>query len=71
MYRWTGTNEMIQYSDEEKIAIGGGSTIGLLIYEDFLLGRTGKCETFDNEPLSGTEEFKISDFEVIGLETSD
>eukprot|EP01022_Parablepharisma_sp_SALTPOND_P001097 TRINITY_DN105585_c2_g1_i1.p1 TRINITY_DN105585_c2_g1~~TRINITY_DN105585_c2_g1_i1.p1 ORF type:complete len:398 (-),score=20.93 TRINITY_DN105585_c2_g1_i1:3502-4695(-) len=76
-YRWTGTNDMILYSDDNKIAIGGGyysrndksnrSTIGLLICEDFLTGRTGRCETFDNELLSRSEEFKIANFEVIGL----
>lgn len=41
---------------------------GLSIEEDFRQGRTGKCETFDNELLAEAEEFTIKNFEAIGLE---
>lgn len=47
---------------------GGRKCYGLTVEDNFSVGRSGKCETFDNEPLSTAEEFHILDLEVIGLE---
>jgi len=58
---------MILHSDNQQIFVGGGNSIGLLIGEDFLMGRTKCCETFGNELLCKTEEFKIVDFEAFGF----
>jgi len=53
---------------EGNLHINLRTCFGLTIEENFLQGRTGKCETFDNELLTETEEFTIRNFEVIGLE---
>ncbi len=46
---------------------GGRKSYGLVIEENISQGRSGKCEAFDNEVLADTEEFKIVNFEVLGL----
>jgi len=40
------------------------TTYGLCINESFSEGTTGKCQTFENELLTDTEEFKIACVEV-------
>ena len=37
---------------------------GLFIKPELIAGRTHKCETFDNEPLSDSEDFEIMKLEV-------
>ena len=53
------------WSDDKAVAIGGGDKFGLYIYNDFTHGKTEKCTTFDNNPLT-TVEFNIDLMEVWG-----
>ncbi len=68
------------YSDSERIVIGGGyepnpgtdrRNYGLVIDENMSVGRSSRCEAFENEVLSGEEEeFRVANFEVLGLSCS-
>lgn len=80
-YRWTGANRYIQLCDGDKkmLAMGGGGkegTFGLCVQDDFRIGSTGRCDTFNNLPLisqsgtSGAQDhvyFDILDVEVWGF----
>ena len=72
LYKWSGANQHIQVCHSEKIGLGGGGTkgsFGLCIDRDLKRGSTGKCETFENEPLTedGREFFEILDLEIWGF----
>jgi hypothetical protein len=69
-YKWTGANHYVQLCDvnNKMLALGGGGgAFGLCLQEDFQLGSTGSCATFDNEPLCDEENFKVRDVEVFGF----
>lgn len=71
-YRWTGANRYIQLCDakHKMLAFGGGGdggSFGLCVGQDFLLGSTGSCATFDNDPLCDQENFEIVDMEIYGF----
>jgi len=73
-YKWTGKNRYIQVCDlqHKMIALGGGgkdSTFGLCVEDDFRVGSTGPCETFDNAPLCEQETFEIMNVECWGFVT--
>ncbi|GKZ01511.1 oxidation resistance protein 1 [Mayamaea pseudoterrestris] len=70
-YKWTGRNRYIQLCDHahKMLAFGGGGeegAFGLSVEQDFLLGSTGPCATFDNEPLCDQDTFEIVDLEIYG-----
>jgi hypothetical protein len=74
VYPWTGANRYIQLVDlsRKMLAFGGGGcdgAFGLCIEQDFQLGSTGPCATFDNEPLCDQENFSIVDMEIYGFLT--
>ena len=72
LYKWTGQNRYVQLCDAnlKRIAMGGGGadgSFGLCVQDDFRRGSTGKCSTFDNEPLCqdvNESSFEVLDFEV-------
>lgn len=71
-FRWTGANRYVLLCDPSHtmLAFGGGgddSAFGLSVEQDFQVGSTGHCETFDNEPLCDQETFKIVDMEIYGF----
>jgi hypothetical protein len=71
-YKWTGANRYVQLCDtsHKRIAFGGGGedgAFGLCLQEDFQVGSTGHCATFDNEPLCEDGNFYIVDLEVFGF----
>ena len=68
VFKWTGANRYIQLCDisSKMLAFGGGGDEGafaLCVQEDFQFGSTGRCDTFDNEPLCEEENFDILDLE--------
>jgi hypothetical protein len=76
VYRWTGKNRYIQVCDvsNKMLAFGGGGdkgAFGLCLQEDFQRGTTGRCETFDNDPLCSGDErtFDIVDLEFWEFQT--
>ena len=74
VFKYTGVNRYIQYCDASRkmIAFGGGGdegSFGLCVEQEFQIGSTGPCDTFDNEPLCEQENFQIVDLEVWGFLT--
>lgn len=68
VYKWSGKNRYIQLCDtgHKMLAFGGGGidgAFGLCVEEDFQMGSTGPCDTFDNQPLCDQENFEIVDLE--------
>lgn len=71
-FKWTGANRYIQLCDvaHKMLAFGGGGddgAFGLSVGQDFQVGSTGSCATFDNEPLCDQENFEIVDMEIFGF----
>jgi hypothetical protein len=74
-YKWSGANRYIQLCDaaNQRIAFGGGSddlgqtAFGLVIERHFQIGTTGRCVTFNNEPLCEEATFAVEDMEVYGF----
>lgn len=76
VFHWTGANRYIQFTDTSEqrrmLAFGGGGqegAFGLCVEQDFQLGSTGPCDTFDNQPLCDPEHFHILDLEIWGFMT--
>lgn len=73
VFRWTGSNRYIQVCDTQAklLAFGGGGkdgSFGLCIEDDFSVGTTGTCETFNpNEPLCEEGSFEILNVECWGF----
>lgn len=72
VYRWTGRNRYIQVCDiqNKMIALGGGGKngeFGLCVEDDFRVGSTGPCETFNNPPLCEQNQFEIMNVECWGF----
>ena len=71
-FRWSGANRYVQLCDvsNKMLAFGGGGkdgSFGLCVEQDFQVGSTGPCATFDNEPLCDQENFDICDMEIYGF----
>eukprot|EP01132_Coremiostelium_polycephalum_P001161 gene1161-1471_t len=57
VFGWTKENDFFIFTNQDYIAIGGGSMFGLWMDNDFLHGYSGKCETFNNSCLSSQPDF--------------
>ncbi|KAH3811050.1 GTPase-activating protein skywalker-like [Dreissena polymorpha] len=74
-YEWVGlkdenipnTANMFQAGDNSILTIGGGHGEAIFLDENLLHCRSEKCDTFNNEPLSQSEDFKCKVVEVYGL----
>jgi len=74
VYKWTGKNRYIQVCDlqHKMIALGGGGRdgeFGMCVEDDFRVGSTGPCDTFDNAPLCKQGQFEIMNVECYGFVT--
>ena len=61
------------WCSSDKIAMGGGGEgFGFVLDSDFLTGGSSRCDTFNNEPLSDSDNgvFKIINVEVWGFKSS-
>lgn len=72
VYKWTGKNRYVQVCDmqHKMIALGGGGKdgeFGLCVEDDFRVGSTGPCETFDNARLCSQDQFEIVNVECWGF----
>ena len=56
---WTGANSHFQLGFADSIAFGGGGQFAIWLDEAFEYGSSGRCETFGNEPLSASADFKV------------
>ena len=65
-----GANSHFQLGFADSIAFGGGGQFAIWLDEAFEYGSSGRCETFGNEPLSASADFKVSRVEMWGFEYS-
>lgn len=75
IFPWSGNNRYVQVCDihAKLLAFGGGGrdgAFGLCVEDDFAVGTTGECETFDNEPLCEECRFEILNVECWGFMAS-
>lgn len=69
-YPWSGANRYTQLVDveRERLAMGAGAGYyGWSIERNFMVGTTGRCPTFENEPLCDEKRFEIVDLEIFGF----
>jgi LysM repeat protein len=71
VYNWTGQNEYFIWSNEDKIAMGGGGGgFAFVLDQDFAAGSCAASATFGNPSLVKTKRtFSIVNFECWGFET--
>ena len=64
VYPWTGENNYIMRAGSDNLIIGSSEgRFGLLLDENFNIGRSQTVATFDNKPLPGKEDFTINNVE--------
>jgi len=66
IFTWTCANQLFQFSDNERIVIGGGPTgSSIVLFDNWLRGVASKCQTFNpDEPLlEPGGEFIVGDVE--------
>ena len=69
VFRWTGANDNIQYSNSDSIAMGGDvGKFAIYLRNNFYNGSSHRWATFDNDVLSSEEEFEWVKFEVWGFD---
>jgi len=65
VFKWSKINDYFMYSSKDFISMGGGGDgYGLWLDSEFDHGSTATCDTFRNEPLSLTEQFRVLRVEV-------
>jgi hypothetical protein len=65
IWKTTGENNYIVFSDHNCIAFGGGSgKFGLWIDQELYNGHSESCKAFGNDKLSKQSEFKIQEMEI-------
>ncbi|XP_060560372.1 nuclear receptor coactivator 7-like isoform X4 [Ruditapes philippinarum] len=65
VFNWTGENNFFIKGNQESLSIGAGQGVfGLWFDEDLYHGRTNKCETFDNDLLTSSEDFVVKGVEA-------
>jgi TLD len=69
VYQWTGHNDYCQICDAERsvLCMGGVGEFGWIVSDNFTVGQTGSCATFNNPPLIYPTTFQIADFEIYVL----
>ena len=60
-------NEYYVISDLQAVIFGAGVQSGLFLAADLVNGRSSYCDTYGNNDLAGTEEFKILNLELWGF----
>jgi len=63
-YSTSNRNNFFMFSTADCLAVGGGGHFALWLDEDLKYGNSSRCSTFNNEPLSGSENFEIFHVEV-------
>lgn len=64
-YSWSGENSYFIKGNQESLCIGsGGGHFGLWLDGDIYHGRTQRCKTFNNEPLTANGDFVIKTCEA-------
>lgn len=65
VFHWTGENDFFLKGNAESLFIGAGQgNFGLWFDGDIYHGRTQHCETYDNDILTGSEDFVVKTLEA-------
>ncbi|XP_021364268.1 oxidation resistance protein 1-like isoform X2 [Mizuhopecten yessoensis] len=65
VFHWTGDNDFFLKGNAESLFIGAGQgNFGLWFDGDIYHGRTQHCETYDNDILTGSEDFVVKTLEA-------
>lgn len=64
VYHWSSKDPFFLFSDQECVAMGGGSAFALYLDKDLVHGGTDACSTFGSDCLSPSKNFIISDLEL-------
>lgn len=68
-FPWTGENTFFVKGNNESLIIGGGDgRFGVWLDGDLYQGRTQSCKTFDNPPMTDSEDFVIKTVECWAFE---
>jgi hypothetical protein len=69
VYPWTGRNDYCQICDVDRsiLCMGGDGEFGWIVSDNFTIGQTGPCSTYNNPPLIDQATFHIADFEIYVL----
>lgn len=73
VFKWTGANRYTQLvdADRRRLAMGAGdfesNCYAWSVERNFMIGTTGRCPTFGNEPLCSQQRYDILDLEVYGF----
>ncbi len=67
-FPWSGENQFFVKASADSLAVGAGhGTFGLWLDQDLNHGRTRKCPTFENPPLTEKEDFIVAQVEAWGF----
>lgn len=70
-FKWTQENELIMFSNHEKVGMGAGADgFAFLLDADFYTGGSYRSSTFGNPPLASKENFRVKNVEVWGFESA-
>ncbi|KAJ1606739.1 Oxr1p like TLDc domain-containing protein [Cryptosporidium canis] len=64
VFPWSGKNCFYIYTDNSRIAIGGGGSYSLTIDGEFFRGWSSPCSTYDSPSLSSHEDFLVNAFQI-------
>jgi hypothetical protein len=74
MYHWKQSpkdgskrNDYFMFSTKDCLAVGGGGHFALWLDEDLIHGNSTSSSTFENERLSGSENFQVMSLEVMHM----
>jgi hypothetical protein len=69
VYPWTGHNDYCQICDADRsiLCMGGDGDFGWIVSDNFTVGQTGFCSTYNNPPLVHASAFQVADFEIYVL----
>ena len=69
VYPWTGHNDYCQICDIDRsiLCMGGVGEFGWIVSDNFTIGRTGPCATYNNPPLVDDTTFRVADLEIYTL----
>lgn len=59
VYPWSAANSHFLLGSPDSIGFGGGGSFGLWLDESFEFGSSGRCDTFANEPLAASRDFRV------------
>lgn len=66
-YHWSGNNSHFLLGAPDSLGFGGGGNFGLWLDESFEYGSSGRSQTYGNEPLASSLDFRVVAVEIWGF----